>query len=279
MLYLLLSILCSVAIAHIFKWVEQKMFPIFPIFAINYAIATLGAGISSTPVHKSLTVGAGSLGIAVGVLFIASFLVFMVAVTKLGVTIPVSLMRLSAVLPTLGSILIFKEHPDWQQIVGLILAFSILPLSQRQPITKSTLRTMIHEGLYWSLFLFIIFGVTDFSLKIQIEIFPLANASAFLTIVFATSFMIAISMCIVQRQPMRLQYFGTGAWLGIFNLLSTLFFIKALGVLPGLLVYPFNGIGIILLSALTSMIIWRERLKMRQWVFILLAAVALILIR
>lgn len=279
MFYLLLSILCSVAIAHIFKWVEQKTFPIFPIFAINYAIATLVAGINSHPVHKSLTLGAGILGIFVGILFIASFIVFMIVVTKLGVTIPVSLMRLSAVLPTMGSILIFNEQPAWQQIVGLFLAFSILPLSQRQAITRHTLQTMIHEGLGWALFLFIIFGVTDFSLKIQVEAFPVANDSAFLTVVFATSFVIATVMCIIQHQPIRLKYLGTGVLLGIFNLLSTLFFIKALGVLPGMLVYPFNGIGIILLTALTSMIIWKEQLKMRQWIFIFFASVALILIR
>jgi drug/metabolite transporter (DMT)-like permease len=279
MFYLLLSILCSVAIAHIFKWVEQKSFPIFPIFAINYAMATLVAWINGHPVYSSLTLGAGLLGIAVGILFISSFVVFMIAVTKLGVTIPVSLMRLSAVLPTLGSILIFQEQPDWQQITGLFLAFSILPLSQRQAITRHTLQTMIHEGLGWSLFLFIIFGVTDFSLKIQVEVFPIANASAFLTVVFATCFIIAAVMCLLQRQTIRIKYLGTGALLGIFNLLSTLFFLKALRVLPGMLVYPFNGIGIILLSALTSMMIWKERLVIRQWIFILLASVALILIR
>ena len=65
---------------------------------------------------------------------------------------------------------------------------------------------------------------------------------------------------------------------GIINFFSSFFVMKALQVLPGIVVYPMNGIGTILMSAITSTIVWKERLTRNNYIFITLASVALLLI-
>jgi multidrug transporter EmrE-like cation transporter len=53
---------------------------------------------------------------------------------------------------------------------------------------------------------------------------------------------------------------------------------RALQVLPGIVVYPINGVGTIMLSAITSMLLWKERLTRSNYAFLALASVALLLI-
>jgi multidrug transporter EmrE-like cation transporter len=57
-----------------------------------------------------------------------------------------------------------------------------------------------------------------------------------------------------------------------------IFLLFSIQGLPGIVVYPMNGIGIILLSAVTSMIFWKERLTLSNYIFIVVASIALVLI-
>ncbi|MDT8325659.1 MAG: hypothetical protein RRA94_16210, partial [Bacteroidota bacterium] len=116
MLYLFLSVVCSVGIAVTFKYADSRAMPTFPLFAVNYLIATVSAVMGSGgpgAVEFSSTVV--SFGMLLGTLFVWSFFLLMLTVRKLGMVIPVALMRLSIVLPVLGSIFIFAERPTLLQ--------------------------------------------------------------------------------------------------------------------------------------------------------------------
>ncbi len=277
--FLFLSILCSVGIAHLFQWAGNKQCPTFGLFVINYAVASIMA-IAACHGYQSdqLSPGLLGMGIGVGVLFVAGFGLFMFTIKKLGVTIPVSLMRLSAVLPTLGSIVFFHEIPGPWQIAGISLAFVSLPLASREPTPWRQWRTLFHKGFGWGLVLFIVFGTTDFMLKVQTHLVPVHNPYFFLALVFPTAFVITAGVVWYQHIRLTRMVIIYGVFLGILNLFSTVFFLHALGDLAGILVFPSNGIGIILLSSVTSAWIWKERLGHRNQLFIALACVALFLL-
>jgi drug/metabolite transporter (DMT)-like permease len=279
MIFLLLSVMCSVSIAHLFKYSEGKTLPKFGLFAVNYfvgsAIALLG---SNGELPQKLSAPLLTLGVVVGVLFVCSYILMILTIKKLGVTIPVSLMRLSAVLPTFGSIIFFSELPKTLQVAGILLAFLSLPLASEERIVFTNLMQIMDNGFGWGLMLFFVYGVTNFIFKIQREIFPLENPYHFLAIIFPMAFLVSASVAVRQKTRITKTVLLFGCVLGILNLFANYFLMKALQELSGIVVYPTNGIGTILLSAITSIILWKERLTRGNYGFITLASIALLLI-
>jgi len=279
MIFLLLSIVCSVSVAHLFKYADGRTLPTFGLLAVNYVVglgvALLGDG---REFFQKLSLPLIILGVIIGVLFVCNYLLMILTIKKLGVTIPVSLMRLSAVLPTFGSIIFFAELPSILQVGGILLAFLSLPLASEERIVFSNFVQIMDNGFGWGLMLFFIFGIANFIFKIQRESFPLDNPYHFLALIFLTAFLVSASVAIRQKTQITKTVLGFGAVLGILNLFASYFLMKALQSLPGIVVYPTNGIGIILLSAITSLILWKERLKKSNYGFIALASIALLLI-
>ncbi len=279
MIFLLLSIACSVSIAHIFKYAEEKGIPMFSLLAVNYLIGSFVAfGGSKTLFRQQISAMLLMLGFLLGILFVCSYVLMVLSMKKLGVTIPVSLMRLSAVLPTFGSIIFFTEIPEPVQLAGIALAFLSLPLASQERILLTNLSQILHNGFGLGLMLFVVFGITNFVFKIQQEILPLTNPFYFLAIIFPTAFLVSTIMVFRQNTPITKRVMRLGAILGVINVLSGYFVMKALQIFPGIVVYPINGIGIILGSAITSIFIWKERLVGTNYIFIALASFALLMI-
>ncbi|MBN1448358.1 MAG: hypothetical protein JXA28_10545 [Bacteroidetes bacterium] len=279
MVFLFLSVLCSVGIAVTFTFADRRGHPTFALFVVNYIVATAVALLASGGTLGIVRDPAPfALGIVMGALFVWCFFLFMTTVNKLGMVIPVSLMRLSAVLPTAGSILVFAEVPLLRQVAGIVVAFAALPLASREPITARTLRPLLHGGLGWGLVLFFSYGATDFLFKVQKEAFPHVLPYELLTVIFLTATLITGTAAWLRRERITPAVLLAGLLLGVLNLFSTYFFILALGDLPGIVVYPANGIGIILLSTLVGVLLWKEKLTLRNGIYIALAAVALLLI-
>jgi multidrug transporter EmrE-like cation transporter len=124
----------------------------------------------------------------------------------------------------------------------------------------------------------VVFGITNFVFKIQRELIPLENPYHFLTIIFPAAFLVSGIVVIRQKVVFTKIVVGLGIVLGVINLFSSYFFMKALQNFSGIVVYPINGIGIILGSALTSIFLWKERLTGTNYIFIALASLALLMI-
>lgn len=279
MVYLALAICCSVAVATVITYAHRRSLPTFALFAINYVVATaasvIGSGASPRIFGEPAELG---LAVVLGVLFIGCFWLMMKSVQKLGMVIPVTLMRLAAVIPTTASILLYAEIPTTLQVAGILLAFLALPLASPKPITRASLRPLLEGGFGWGLLLFAGFGVTEFLFKFQKEVLPMDNPSDLLQVVFGTAMLIGIGAAWRLRERITLHLLVTGAVLGVVNMYSARFLILALRELPGMVIFPINGIGVIMLSTVVAILVWKERLSPRNYLYLALAAVALVLI-
>ena len=279
MIFLVLSITCSVIIAHLFKYAEEQAVPMFGLFAVNYLVGSAVAFWGCLPgFRRQLSPTLLILGALVGILFVCSYALMVLSMKKLGVTIPVSLMRLSAVIPTFGSVLFFSEIPEPLQVLGIVLAFLSLPLAGQDGLLLKSIPEIFHNGFGWGLMLFVVFGITNFIFKVQGELIPLDNPYHFLAIIFPAALVVSGVMAIRQKVVFTNIVMGLGGVLGVINLFSSYFFMKALQSFSGIVVYPINGIGIILGSALTSIFLWKERLTGTNYIFIALASIALLMI-
>lgn len=277
MLYLALAVFCSVGIATTFKFAERRGYPDFVLFAVNYLVATIAALIGGG--GRVAPLGDASFllfAMGLGALFIWCFFILMLAVRKLGMVLPVTLMRIAAVLPTLGSMLLYRETPEGLQVVGILLAFAALPLAARGPLRKDDVRNLFSSGFGWGLLLFFSYGVTDFMFKLQKEEFPVANNYEVLVVIFGTAFLIAVVTALARRQKPGMGVALAGTVLGLFNVFAAYFFMRAIAELSGVVVFPLNGIGVILFSTLIGVLVWKEKLAPRNYIALALAVAALL---
>ncbi len=276
--FLALAIIFSSGVAMTMKVANTKELKLGQFLAVNYIVcilALLAWGAWQAPIRNSAFIW--SLGIFVGVMYVLSLLLFNQAITIAGLALSTTLMRLSSALPTLGSLVLFAEETNLYQILGLILAFSCLPLASKEPLRFGQAGKKVWKGMLWGMLLFTVYGMTDFTFKIQTEWEPLTNPSSFMTTIFGTALLLTFPQLFKGTRPTK-QCLLWGAVLGITNVLTTYFWIRTLTYLPGSVAYPSLGLGVIALTTLASLLIWREKLRPANFAFLALASVSVLLI-
>jgi len=276
--YLTLSVLFSCVIAMVMKVVNTQKFRLGQVLALNYLICCLSLLIQgSWQIHELRSPVVWALGVSIGILFVLSLWLYDRAIAATGLALSTTLMRLSAAIPTLASLLVFSEKASIFQTAGLVLAFACLPLANKEPLCLRHMGKDIIGGMHWGLLLFIAAGVTDFAFKLQVELEPDADPNGFMMLIFGTALMLTLPQLIKGPRPSK-QVMLMGFALGVSNVLTTLFKILALAIVPGAIAFPTMGIGVIALTVVASLLIWKEKLRPANYLFFALGGLAVFLI-
>jgi len=276
--FLALAIIFSSGVAMTMKVANTKTLKLGQFLAVNYIVCLLGLlawSACQTPTRNSLFIWL--LGIFIGIMYVLSLWLFNRSISATGLALSTTLMRLSSALPTLGSLVLFVEQTNPFQILGLILAFACLPLASKEPIHLGQAGKETWRGMLWGLLLFAVYGLTDFTFKIQAELEPLTNPSSFMATIFGTALLLTLPQLFKGTRPTK-QCIFWGVVLGTTNVLTTYFWIRTLTYLPGSVAYPSLGLGVITLTTLASLLIWREKLRPSNYAFLILASVSVLLI-
>ena len=275
---LTLAIIFSSGVAMTMKVANTRSINLGQFLAVNYLVCSvcllawggwLNIGFSSPFIWL--------LGIFVGFMYVISLWLFNKAITTGGLAVSTTMMRLSAAIPTLGSLILFAEKVNLYQMVGIALAFACLPLASKKPLRSDPRDKEVWKGMTWGLALFAVYGMTDFPLKVQVEIEPLADPKAFMAIIFGTALLLTLPALFANDRPSK-PCLLWGFLLGTANVAATYFWIRTLAHLPGSVAYPTLGLGVIGITALASLVIWREKLRPANYAFLALACLAVFLI-
>lgn len=276
--FLALAVVTSSAVAMTMKVSSTRGFRLGPFLAVNYLVASLalfaGGAWWATGFASPLI---WTLGVFVGFMYILSLWLFNRAIAAAGLALSTTLMRLSATLPTLGSLLFFAERINRLQLFGIVLAFACLPLAGKTPLRIGRFEKMPGDGMIWGFLLFAVYGVTDFAFKVQSELAPMTDPKAFMAIIFGTALLLTTPQFFKGARPGS-DCLLWGFVLGVTNTLATYFWIRTLAHFPGSVAYPCLGIGVIALTTLASLWLWRERLRPSNYLFLVLAGVAIVMI-
>lgn len=275
MLSLIFTIICSTSIALILKHNETRSGNALVLLAGNYFIAALismflwliqpAISLNIVPIVSGFTLGA---------LFVFSFFSFAKSVAFAGTALATISSRISVVIPTALSILMFREAPGSFQWLGYFLAVLTLLLFYFSLKRSHSGKLNLKAYLY----LFVVFagiGINDFSLKLFNSYRPESEKHLFLFSIFFSAFVYSSALIKIKKISIERAVLLRGAFLGLPNMLSSLFLINALLALPAVFVYPVTNIGIIVLTMIAAYLIWRERLN-RFGVLALLAGSAAI---
>lgn len=297
MFFLALAVACSLSIAVLFKVAERRDLDRTALLTVNYAAAAaLAVVLQGVDPAEGVTPGLVGLGVVQGVLFIAGFWLFSLAIRTAGMGLAAGVMRLSVVVPFVASWLIWDEVPGALQLVGLALAGAAFflvarpaaeppgklgpPTDEESPAAEPTGTggTVLLLGL-----LFLSGGFVDVNMKVFQETFggavPIAT---FLLFVFGVAFAVgavAVAWTGVRtgRWP-RGEVLAWGVGLGVVNYGSAEFLLRALEDVPGPVAFPANSVAIVFGAALIGRAVWQERLSRANVAGLALAGAALVLL-
>lgn len=277
MIYLILSIVSSVMIAVVIRINEGKNLDRYAVMLFNYFAATAFALLAVD--RQELISNAENLSpyaFFSAFCFVTAFVVYMVTVRHLGLAIPVTVTRLSVVIPVLGSVLLYSESLNLHQAGGFFLALVAITLfsgnRSESPSQGGSSR------LFLTPLLFLMMGSGDFSLKIFRENFDADLTMSFILMVFGISSLYTLILVIARRTAIDRKTIVAGIVLGIPNFLAAYFILKVLQVYPGAIAFPLNNVGIIILSTLAGYFVWKERFSRKTVIAMLISIASVVLL-
>ena len=282
MIFIFLSICCSVFVSVMLKLAKRYKINVVQAIAWNY----LSAGILCWGIFRPQIFNISHadlpypIYLALGILLPVLFVLLAASVRFSGIVRTDIAQRLSLFIPVLAAFLLFKEAPSWLKTVGIALAFAAILLSI--PWQKSK-EKQPSSGWIYLISVFAGLGVIDILFK-QIAQIKTIEYTSSLLIIFIIAFVISILtliyLFITGKSKFEWVNLACGLILGAANFGNILFYIKAHQVLADQpsVVFASMNIGVILMGSVVGIFIFRERLSRLNYAGIVLALVSIILI-
>lgn len=275
MLYLILAILSSTAVAVLMRLSGKYSKNGMTMLAANYLMCTVAAGLLAgwplIPEGEGLafTVATGAFS---GVLYLLGFVLLRWNMGRSGVVLPATFQKLGVLLPTLAAITVFRETPQWPQIVGIcIAAAAIIVMQERSEKAE-------HRNLLGLIALMVVCGGCDLMAKVFEYWGNAAQNDHYLLYTFLTAFLLCVGLCFYKKQGITVGDVLCGLAIGVPNYMSARFLLLALTQLDGVVVYPSFSVGVIIAVALVGLLAFREKLSRRKLIALGMILAALVLL-
>jgi drug/metabolite transporter (DMT)-like permease len=278
MLFLILSIICSVSVGVIFKVARQYSVNSTQIVAANYLFALALCYFFFSPDFTKVGADAPwGIYIPLGFLLPSIFLVLSLSIKYMGIVKTDAAQRLSLFIPILAAWLIFGEKFNTLKIAAFFIAFPALLLILNKP-SENTKNKWRYPAL-----VLIGFGLIDILFK-QIALYTSLPYTTSLFIVFILALVIMIVVIGFElgfkKAKFKYQNLLFGALIGVFNFGNILFYLKAhqsFAENPST-VFAGMNMGVIIIGSLTGIFIFKEKLSKWNYAGLFLALLAIVLI-
>ena len=276
-LFLILHVAGSVSFGHIMKWALRRNCSLVAVGAVNYLVASIGGFLLALVVLSPSLDTTGYLAALLGGLsYVVSFYFYYQSIRLTGVSISTSVIRLAVLPAIVVSILVWGEHPLAHQVVGICLILVALPLLSRQPSDKS----VNLAGPVWG-WLLALFATTSGG-SVAAKLFTVSGNPLSKPLLLGVWFGIAavVALLALGRQHLRptRDDLPLGILLGVVNVGGNFAMLAALDYLPAAIVFPAASGGGVLLVAVTSALLWGERLSRPALLGIAVSLPALVLV-
>ena len=259
MLYLFLAITSSVLVSVTMRLSSGRAKNPFTMLSANYlmclGIAACFTGFDALfPAQKGLAATLG-MGAVNGILYLASFVIYQRSVQRCGIAV---------------SVLVFRELPSAVQAVGFVIAIVAIIL-----INAGNADGRFSLGLIG---LLVIGGGANAMSEVFEQVGTAALSSQFLLYTFLTAFLLCCALVLVKKEQPDLVSILFGLLIGIPNYFSARFLLQSLDSVPAVIAHPTYSVVSVAAVSVLGVCFFRERLKLRQWIAMLIIGCALILL-
>ncbi|MEL0620320.1 EamA/RhaT family transporter [Psychrobacter proteolyticus] len=262
MMYLIIAVLCSVAVSVLLKILRQKNIDIRQTIVAGYPVAFLLTWVLLKPDIGAIHAldSAWSIIIALGVLLPAVFIILGRAIEAVGMVATDASQRLSLIIPIVAAFLLFGEVLTGTRILGLALGFlalgALVYRPQHNDITRQAKQTPL-----WLFGVWAGYGIIDILFKQvakQGAAFPLT-----LLVSFGVAGVLLLVYLLVTRVRWQKQALMTGLLLGTLNMGNIYAYVRAHQVLHDSPSIVFTGmnVGVIAVATLIGVGVFKEQLN------------------
>ena len=279
MIYVLLSVVCSVLVSVLLKLARRFGIDIGQAIAWNYVVAS---ALTALVLQPSLTALRGSGApwpalVGLGVLLPTIFLALGASVRHAGIVRSDAAQRLSLLISLLAAFVLFGEQLSGLKVAGIVTGlFALLCMvwrSERGSVDSG------RAGWLYPLLVLAGFGTIDILFKrVALAGVPLG---ALLQAMFALALVVAFALQLWRRlrgdTRFTVRSALAGVALGLANFGNILFYLRGHRALPQhpALVFASMNIGVVALGALVGVLVFRERLSRLNLTGVLLALLAI----
>jgi len=285
MIWLILSILTSSILMIGFILFKKYEINTFYAIVVNYFVCVLIA----LPFALEYSVAEYStswlpLGFLLGTFFISLFFLIGVTTQKMGASVTTVAMKLAYVIPVALAFNSYGEKVTTLKLLGItltILAVIFTSFKKEKASTK-----IDYKLLAFPLIIFIGSGIADSIVQnVSIKHFSNGGFEMFNLVLFTTAFTVGFIVAIITNLKNNKNYFTrntiiAGVLLGIPNYFSIYFLFQALNVKnwEDSFVFPVNNIGIVIMSTVLAVIIFKEKLNKFNLIGLALAIISILVL-
>lgn len=277
MIYLILAIVSSMLVSVLMRLSEKYTGDSMSKLAMNYIMCcglayAFSGGMELLPKADGLNMTL-LLGVVNGVLYLAGFVLLQWNISKNGVVLPSTFMKLGVIVPTLMAILLFKEQPRLTQLMGILAAVAAIFIIQ-----GTGGRTGGSVSMGGLILLMLTGGTADAMSKVFEQVGAPALKDQFLLYTFLVALILCVVLCIVKKQRFGWKDALFGLLIGVPNYFSARFLLLSLADVPAMVAYPSFSVGTIVLVALAGVILFKEKLSTRKLIGLGVILAALVLL-
>lgn len=293
MINLLLGVLFSAVLFIAFRSYKPLKINTLQAVVINYYVCVvtgwLAFGNSSQLSLISFDNPWFGYALLLGAAFVLIFYLIGMATQLVSVTAGSLAAKTSLVIPVLASLFVFQSQQksfNWLNYAGIGLALVAIVLSTiKNENNKTQISTHRIRNFLLTLSVFLCTGLSDTSVNyLNMAYIQPEQGAIFLIILFGaaaiTGNVIVAYQVTTGKTKLQWRNLLGGIYLGVPNFFSLYFLLKALSAFgnDGAFLFPVFNIGIILLSSISAIVLFKERLSRLNQLGIALAVLAIFLI-
>jgi multidrug transporter EmrE-like cation transporter len=289
MFYLVLSILCSVVLLINFRFFPKYGINTFQAIALNYVVC-FGVGYLLKPKQVPFEIDFSQNHtipfLILGLGFILTFVLSGIATQKAGMALTSLANNLSLIIPVLCSLFIFGNGQkvfDTGNYAGMALAIIAVGLATFKGVEKTINTETGFGGSLVLIVVFLLYGLTNtlinyFNIKYLKDPANVIPYTMLMVLGAVFAGMVGLFYKLfTNKEKLEFKNILAAITLGVPNFLSFYFLIMALQHFGnyGAFVYPIYNIGVIVLSSIIAIIVFKEKLSKLNVFGLLLAVLAI----
>lgn len=278
--FLLFSVLCSVSVGILFKIAKRYSVSFQQVINWNYVIAITLCYLFYQPEISAVNANAPwPVYTILAILLPTIFLILAASVRHIGIVKTDIAQRFSLFIPILIAYFVFKEAISPLKFCGLFIGFTAIFLTLYK---KESRQDNQNNWLYPAIVL-LGFGTIDVFFK-QIASYKEIPYTTSLFVVFCGALVVSTAITlyktVFKKEQLNRLSLLFGVLLGLLNFGNILFYLKAHKALADnpSTVFATMNFGVILLGSLVGIIVFKEKISRTNYIGIILALIAIIVI-